>query len=208
MELPDEYVAREANESTAGSDYANRLKRLDGSRWRRILNVQMPYRWNIRRLNLGRTLDVGCGLGRNLSHLEGNGVGVDHNPDSIAVARSRGLVAFTNEEFSKSEFAKPDYFDSILMAHVVEHLTPEFAVELVSTYLPFVKPGGSLCFITPQERGYATDSTHITFAGFAELESLAARVGATPAREFSFPFPRAVGKVFPYNEFVLVARLP
>jgi hypothetical protein len=41
--------------------------------------------------------DVGCGLGRNLGHLDGNGVGVDHNAESVAIAQSRGLRAFRNE---------------------------------------------------------------------------------------------------------------
>ena len=61
---------------TAGAEYAERLRRLDTSWWRRTLNVQAPYRWNIRRLHLGRVLDVGSGLGRNLAHLGNNGVGV------------------------------------------------------------------------------------------------------------------------------------
>jgi SAM-dependent methyltransferase len=193
--------------STAGSDYARRLQRLDTSRWRRVLNVQAPYRWNIRRLGLGRTLDVGCGLGRNLAHLGGNGVGVDHNPDSIAVARARGLDAYTNEEFEKSAYAKPGVFDSILLAHVAEHLTPDFAIELVSSYLPYVKSGGTLCLITPQESGYRTDATHVNFVDFDGLRSLETAVGTTPQREFSFPFPRFVGKFFPYNEFVSLARI-
>ena len=33
---------------------------------RRMLPTQAPYRWNLRRLRLGRVLDVGCGVGRNL----------------------------------------------------------------------------------------------------------------------------------------------
>ena len=31
-------------------------------------------------------------------------------------------------------------------------------------------------------------------------------LGLTVDRQFSFPFPRAVGKVFTYNEFVTIAR--
>jgi SAM-dependent methyltransferase len=55
--------------STAGVEYARRLQRLSGRRWKRLIDVQAPYRWNIHRLRLGRTLDVGCGIGRNLKHL-------------------------------------------------------------------------------------------------------------------------------------------
>ena len=73
---------------TDAPDYAARLQTLEQARWKQLLDVQAPYRWNIRRLELGRTLDVGCGLGRNLAHLDGRGVGVDHNPASIVVAGS------------------------------------------------------------------------------------------------------------------------
>ncbi|WP_308464821.1 class I SAM-dependent methyltransferase [Rathayibacter soli] len=194
--------------STSGDEYAQRLRRLDESRWRRVLNVQAPYRWNIRRLRLGRTLDIGCGLGRNLAHLGGNGVGVDHNAASIKIARQRGLNAFTTEEFLASAEAQTASFDSLLLAHVIEHLSEDFARELLSDYLRYLKPGGKVCLITPQERGYATDATHVTFTDFAMLAALCTQLGLHELRHYSFPFPRAAGKLFPYNEFVLVATKP
>lgn len=192
--------------STAGHDYAERLRRLDTARWRRVLNVQAPYRWNIRRLELGHTLDVGCGLGRNLAHLGGNGVGVDHNAESVEIARLRGLRAFTPEGFTRSAEAAPGSFDSMLLAHVLEHLSFDDGVELVRTYLPYVKSGGTVCFITPQELGYRTDSTHVRFVDFQKLHEVCAALALSPRRELSFPFPRALGRAFPYNEFVLLAR--
>src|SRR5674476_1246283 len=68
---------------TAGPEYARRLQTLSGARWKRVLDVQMPYRANLRRLHLGRTLDVGCGTGRNLAALDrdrrqGRPTGGDH----------------------------------------------------------------------------------------------------------------------------------
>jgi SAM-dependent methyltransferase len=62
-------------------EYAARLDRIGRSRWRKLLNVQAPYRSNLRRLAPGFTLDVGCGVGRNLAHLDGLAVGVDANAD-------------------------------------------------------------------------------------------------------------------------------
>ncbi len=61
-------------------------------------------------------------------------------------------------------------------------------------------------FITPQERGYRSDSTHVTFTGFAELTQLCQDLGLASTRRYSFPFPRMLGKVFTYNEFVMIAR--
>ncbi|UAJ78500.1 methyltransferase domain-containing protein [Leifsonia sp. ZF2019] len=195
-------------EGTAGDEYAERLRRLDGSWWRRTLNVQAPYRWNIRRLRLGRVLDVGCGLGRNLAHLGNNGVGVDHNAASIEIARARGLTAFTSDEFPSTEYAVPGAFDSMLAAHLVEHLDADFAVSLLTDYLRYIKPGGRVCFITPQEVGYRSDATHVSFVDFDGLARLSERIGVRPERHYSFPFPRAAGKVFQYNEFVMVSRIP
>lgn len=200
--------ARSTGSETAGAEYAARLARLDQSRWRRVLNVQAPYRWNIRRLKLGRVLDVGAGLGRNLAHLANDSVGVDHNADSVAVARGRGLTAFTSAEFPSSGYAVPGAFDSLLFAHVIEHVSREYGVQLVREYLPYLKPGGMVCFITPQERGYASDATHVTFTDFEALDRLARATGLSPVRHYSFPLPRAAGKVFTYNEFVLLARAP
>lgn len=201
-------TADDASPATAGADYADRLRRLETARWKRVLDVQAPYRWNIRRLHLGRTLDVGCGIGRNLAHLGGNGVGVDHNATSVGLARDRGLEAYTGEEFAASGHARPGAFDALLAAHLVEHLTQDEARDVVGTYLPYVRAGGRAVFVTPQEKGYATDATHVRFCGFDEVAALAGSLGMTVEKRYSFPFPRAAGRVFAYNEFVVVARLP
>jgi 2-polyprenyl-3-methyl-5-hydroxy-6-metoxy-1,4-benzoquinol methylase len=166
----------------------------------------MPYRWNLRRLKPGFTLDVGCGIGRNLAHLDARGVGIDHNPHSVQVARSRGFRAFLPEAFLRSEYAVPGRFDSMLLSHVAEHMTRADAALLVRRYLPYVKDGGSVIFMTPQERGFRRDHTHVQFMDFEEIESVCSEVGLMPMRRFSFPLPRAFGKLFTYNEFVIVAR--
>ena len=171
-----------------------------------MLNVQAPYRWNLRRLDLGRTLDVGCGLGRNLAFLAPGSVGVDHNPDSVAVARSRGLIAYDVDEFMADHAADKGSFDSILIAHVIEHLSAAEAEGIFDMYLPLLRDGGRVCFITPQERGYSSDETHVRFSDFGVLRELCAHAGLVPERQYSFPLPRFMGKLFTYNEFVLVAR--
>lgn len=193
---------------TAGTDYAERLRRLQGAQWKQWLDVQAPYRWHVRQLDLGRVLDLGCGIGRNLIHLHGNGVGVDHNPAAIAIARSRGLIAYETPAWVHAPEAQPGAFDSMLVAHVLEHLDEHDGNDLVRTYAHFVKPRGKFVFITPQERGYASDATHIRFVGFAEIRRLCEALGLVPVLERSFPFPRQLGRVFKYNEFVVVAQRP
>ncbi|HET7660768.1 MAG TPA: class I SAM-dependent methyltransferase [Oryzihumus sp.] len=193
---------------TAGGDYTQRLLDLEGQTWKRWLNVQAPYRWNLKRLQLGRTLDVGCGIGRNLNNLDGNGVGVDHNPESVMAARRRGLTAYTTEEFPSSPDGVPAGFDTLLMSHVLEHVDPRVAEDILRAYLPFVRPGGHVLLITPQEVGYRSDSTHVRFVDGESLAAYARSGGLTVEKSYSFPLPRPAGKLFRYNEFVLLARVP
>jgi 2-polyprenyl-3-methyl-5-hydroxy-6-metoxy-1,4-benzoquinol methylase len=203
-------MKNEANSvrSTQSEKYAERLLHLESAGWKRFIDVQAPYRWNIRRLAPGFVLDVGCGLGRNLLHLGGNGIGINHNPDSVAIARSRGLKAFLPEEFAASSYCKSGSFDTLLCAHVVEHMSFAAAQRLVSDYLPLVRPDGQVILITPQEAGFRSDPTHVELFDFARLAELLQAVGLTTVRSYSFPFPRAFGQVFKYNEFVVIGRKP
>src|SRR5204863_244052 len=75
--------------------------------WKRLLDVQRPYRAHLRRLRLGLVLEVGCGIGRNLDHLRGTSIGVDRNRRAVEIARGRGLKAFTPEELRASPWATP-----------------------------------------------------------------------------------------------------
>jgi SAM-dependent methyltransferase len=186
--------------------YAERLVQREDAPWKRWLGVQAPLGWNLRRLRLGRVLDVGCGIGRTLLHLGGNGVGVDPNPHAVAHARRRGLVAYTPEAFVPSSDATPGGFDALLFAHVLEHMVFAEAVELVRRYLPYLRPGGRTVLITPQEAGFASDPTHVAFLDFAALAALERELGLRGERAYSFPFPRPAGRVFRYNEFVSLAR--
>ncbi|MEO6411804.1 MAG: class I SAM-dependent methyltransferase [Pedococcus sp.] len=194
--------------STEAPDYAERLRHKQMVWWKRILPVQAPYHWNLRRQQLGRTLDVGCGIGRNLDVLESGSVGVDHNASAVALARSRGQIAMTAEEFHKSDQAKPESFDGMLIAHVIEHMDPAGGIELLKEYLPFLRPGGKVFMVCPQERGYDSDPTHVRFTTGADLVQLSKDVGLVPGEPFSFPFPRWAGKPFIYNEFCLLATKP
>lgn len=196
----------ERRADTAADEYTERLAQLEGARWKRLLDVQAPYRWNLKRLVGQRAvLDVGCGIGRNLANLGPGSVGVDHNAHSVAYCRSRGLVACTVEEFWASPHAKPGSFDGLLAAHLVEHMDRAAALEVLGSYLPCLRPGAVVVVITPQERGYASDETHVRFCGFEEVAELCDTLGLRVHSQASFPLPRWTGKLFTYNEFVTVA---
>jgi SAM-dependent methyltransferase len=164
------------------------------------------YGWNLRRLNPGFTLDIGCGVGRNLRHLDGVGVGIDHNRHSVAYARGQGLDAYTTDGFKQSEQNRPGRFDSILLSHVAEHMTYGEYVSLLREYSPLLRAGGRILVFCPQEAGFKSDASHVEFMDFPKLRKAAAEAGFRTVKSYSFPLPRAAGRWFKYNEFVSVSR--
>jgi SAM-dependent methyltransferase len=203
------------DKATADSDYADRLERLTHKRWKVILDVQRPYRWNLKRLNPGKTLDVGCGVGRHLIHLPHGSVGIDFNESSVSKVRSSGYDAYTPEEFFSDEKYGNEQpaFDSILLSHVLEHLTLDESRDALSTYLPYLKEGGRVIVMCPQEKGYATPpqghtkgEAHVTFLDSIDIQEILKRFGLEIDAAYSFPFPRRMGKIFRHNETVVVGK--
>jgi len=191
---------------TRQPEYTVRLQHRGAAWWKRLLDVQAPYRWHVRRLQPGFTLDIGCGLGRHLTHLGGEGVGIDHNPHSVAAARAGGLRVFTAEEFRQTPFNVPGRFDSLLLSHVLEHMKPSEAVGLLREHLPLLKAGGRVILICPQEAGYRSDPSHVQFLDFGALRVVETEAGLEHMTEYSFPFPRWMGRLFCHNEFVSIGR--
>lgn len=206
MNESSQYTELKQSLSTKDRRYTARLATQGSVWWKRALNVQAAYRWNLRRLKPGFVLDIGCGIGRNLNHLNGHGIGIDHNSASVEVARSRGLQAFTPEEFELTSFSTADRFDSILLSHVAEHMSEREVVRLLGKYVPTLKPGGRVIIITPQEYGYGSDPTHAQFMDFETLRNIVIGSGLIPVEQYSFPLPRSFGRLFKYNEFVFVSR--
>lgn len=188
----------------ADDAYAARLLALSSKPWKRW--VPNPFRRHLRRLRLGFTLDVGCGFGRNLGYLDGRGVGIDINPALVRAARERGFQAYLPDEFLPSEHARPGSFDALLLSHVVEHMRLDAAAELAARYAPYVRQGGLIVLIAPQERGFRSDATHREFMDFDRLREICVRAGFAVHRTYSHPFPRFVGRFFSYNEFVCLGR--
>lgn len=201
MENPDNFKTP----NTQDLDYTTRLIEKQRVGWKRFFDVQAPYRWNLQRLKPGLTCDIGCGIGRNLINLQGNGIGIDHNLHSVQVAKNMGLTVFTPDEFQNSSFNKSQLFDSLLMSHVAEHMKQQEVVQILQEYIHLLKPEGKLIIITPQEAGYRSDSTHVEFMNFAKLRNIVSEIKFTTLTEYSFPFPRFIGNLFIYNEFISVS---
>ena len=194
--------------STHGAQYTAWLIKRHTLWWRRFLDLQAPYRWNLNRLKPGLVLDIGCGIGRNLINLRGKGVGIDHNLQSVEFARRHRCIAFTPEEFQVSAFNTLGRFDSLLLSHVAEHMNKKEALELLKKYMYLLKREGRLIIITPQEAGYRSDRTHVEFMDFAKLRDIIKELKFMLLKEYSFPLPRIFGHWFIYNEFVSVSCRP
>lgn len=190
-------------------DYSQWLLGSD-KRWKQILNVQYPYRRALEKMNLGKTIDIGCGIGRVLAWLAKGSIGVDHNPTSIEICATKNLNAVTSEKFSEltnSKVIEVKSFDNLLLAHVLEHLEANEQIEIISSYLPYLKKNGGVFIITPQEAGYASDPTHVTFTDFERTKEILNELNFEVSSQKTFPFPRVFGKFFKYNEFHTYAHL-
>lgn len=189
---------------TKSLTYAKRLEDLPNIWWKRIINVQAPYKWNIVRLNLGKVLEVGCGAGRLLEVLGPESVGVDHNNHVVKIARQKGLYAYTSTQFLKNEKLYNQKFDSLLCAHVLEHLSPVQADKLLKDYLKFIKD--KVVIICPQKKGFLSDPTHITYFQIKDIVELLQKHGLVIDKAYSFPLPSFFGKYFTYNENIVIAH--
>lgn len=194
-------------DDTASAAYTDYLVGMQEQRLKKLIEPINPYRWNIRRLCKGRVLDVGCGIGRNLRYLNRrDAVGVDHNEHSIAVVNAAGDRALIPEKFHQEFCANGELFDTIVIAHVLEHLDQVQAREILDEYLPYLRVGGQVVVMCPQRRGFAADVTHVTYFDKHGLTELLEGVGLKVVKARSFPFPPFMGGLFIYNEHVVVAE--
>ena len=186
-------------------DYALRLELISNKGYKKILGPINPYRRNIRRLVQGNCLEIGCGIGRNLSYLNNpNNLGIDLNPYALDVARSLGHRVMLNAEFRlHDEYLS--MFDNLLFSHVLEHMDQEAAAELIKDYLPYLDKDGKLVIICPQKRGFDSDSSHVEFMDFEKLSNIVDKSNMRVISAISHPLPVVFSKSFIYNEFVVTA---
>ena len=186
--------------------YTERNLQLQSKWWKRLIPVQLPYRLIIKKNVQGNMLEIGCGTGRILKYFPSNAVGIDTNEFSIKECRKQKLRAFTVEEFADSEFNKENTYDNILFIHVLEHMSLEQAVRLIKKYKKNLKQNGKLIIACPQEKGFASDPTHVEFMDNQKLAEVCRRAGFEIIKTFSFPFSRSFGKIFLYNESYLIGE--
>ncbi len=189
---------------TQSNEYAEYLINHQKS-WKGKL-FQIPYQTHLRLLSTKKTLDIGCGAGRNLNSLSSESIGVDHNAIMIESCKQRGLKAFTLEQWDEEKNKHTGTFDTILFSHVAEHMNKTSFQNLLGSMLNLLKPTGRVLIICPQEAGYKSDQTHVEFMDFDKIKTVFKNLNIQTERQYSFPFIRKFGMFFPYNEFISIGR--
>lgn len=133
-----------------------------------------------------RVLDLGCGEGGFLELLQGRGVrgvGVDVFQDAVTKGREKGLDIRCVDAlpFVRSTTER---FDGVFIAHVIEHLRPVEAEELLQGCYHILRPRGRLIVITPNTldievmtQRFWSDPTHVWPYPARLLEALVREAG-------------------------------
>lgn len=106
-------------------------------------------------------LDVGCGYGRYLTPLSisYHVLGVEANSEIISYMTNKKYKVISPQNFQQKNKKK---FDLILMSHFIEHFSSDDLIEILNTYLKFLKPNGFLVIATPTMNKYFwEDATHV-----------------------------------------------
>jgi hypothetical protein len=87
-------------------------------------------------------------------------------------------------------------------------MTKNEVVALLRQYLTYLKPGGRIVAITPQEAGYRSDPTHVEFMDWEKMADVLESLRVQVVQQYSFPLPRVFGFLFKHNEFITIGQKP
>ena len=111
----------------------------------------------------GDIVDLGCGRGEFLEALRERGlagIGVDANPEAVALCRSRGLRAECSDLFAYLEAPADGSIAAVFCAQVVEHLAPARVAGLIRLLGRKLRPGAPVVVETPNPECLAIFATY------------------------------------------------
>jgi len=131
-------------------------------------------------------LDIGCGRGEFLELLRDNGVegeGIEINKDMIEVCKSKNLKVYDAEAVDFLKKANKKY-GAVFAAHVIEHISYSYLIDLVNSAYGQLVDGGKLIFETPNPTtvathigGFYSDPTHLHFVHPQLVKFIAEQAG-------------------------------
>jgi 2-polyprenyl-3-methyl-5-hydroxy-6-metoxy-1,4-benzoquinol methylase len=142
----------------------------------------------------GKVLEIGCGHGIMLSRFKDAGIsayGLDLSDEAVKVCRAKNLEAVSGEVISHIKNLQENSLGGIFCAHVIEHLDPTGALELISESFRVLKKGSTIIFITPNAKDLRTterfwlDITHVRPYPKKLMEFLLLRQGFTRVQTFT-----------------------
>lgn len=107
-------------------------------------------------------LDIGCGRGEWLDLLRSNEVpcrGVDMNRDMVSICLHSGHQAICADALSLLASTASESLLGVTAFHVIEHLPPSTAIDLLADIHRCLVPGGLVLFETPNPENIKT-ATH------------------------------------------------
>ncbi len=107
-------------------------------------------------------LDVGCGLGHNLTLLKNNGylnaVGTDISDEMLDASKERGHTTLAFEDLN----AYQKHFDVLLFSHVLEHIEYRDIQKILESYFDLAKSDALIMVCMPLiYDGFYNDVDHI-----------------------------------------------
>lgn len=118
----------------------------------------------------GKILEIGSGRGIMLELLRNAGhraYGLDLSKQAVEACRLRGLEAVAGDALEHLRGLPAGSLGAIFCAHLIEHLQPSDAIELIAESYRVLAPGGRIMFVTPNAKDLRTterfwlDVTHV-----------------------------------------------
>ena len=133
-----------------------------------------------------RVLEIGCGRGIILSLFKQAGVpayGLDLSETAVQECHTKGLEAVVGDAVTHLKSVRSSSLGGIFCAHLIEHLSPQAALELIGEAFRALRPGANIVFVTPNAKDLRTterfwlDITHVRPYPKKLMESMLNRQG-------------------------------
>jgi hypothetical protein len=136
----------------------------DRGRFRRVLRG--VYLRDICKECIGKTIDLGCGVGELLQKLPPGSIGLEVNKVAVDFCTAKGMsVSLYDPEEDDYQFKglRQNEFQTFTMNHVLEHIFNSWQV-IDKIFSSCSRLGiERIVFTVPGIKGFASDSTHQTF---------------------------------------------
>lgn len=189
------------------SDYLD--YQIKSKTWMRT-KIRGFYLRHIEKYNIGKAIDLGCGIGELLSILPEGSEGLEINKSAVSYCRKKGLnVQHYNpisDDYQLKNFKFEEY-QTLILRHVLEHLDDPHLVlsKILTTCCRLgIK---RVIVVVPGKKGFNFDKTHNVFID----EAFIFDNNLHDVDDFSisileyFPFNyRFIGDWFTHNEMIIV----